>query len=834
MNFRRSLVNAFIFAGIGGVLAAPRMRVQLGRQPDGSFLVSSGQKVKAGAISFDGRPVDLALHPTDDLVAILGQNRVFLATSKGVISGSDVPLGSGAAFHGIVWSPDGQRIYASASDGFVLAIRYQAGKLLSLGRIFLKNSDNQQASRPGGLCLTHDGKTLFAADMDRNCVTEIALSEGGPGRIVRNYPVQNLPYTVKLTPDEKTLVVTNWGGRFAKKNGRGEETEETSPSLSASLVVKANHANGSGTVSFIERETKKTEHLEVGMHPTDLLIEEDTVWIANSASDTISVIDLPTRRVTKTLSVLAAHSHLANSHLAKFIGCIPTSLARTGNRLLVTNGGENALLELTPDGKRAGVRSTGYFPMAVAVSHEGQTAFVLNTKGNGSVRNTVTGKPGNAHDFQGTLSVISLTAQAQSEIVAGKANRRLDGSGLPKPDLEVYKGKIQHVVYIIKENRTYDEVFGDLPQGNGDPKLCGLGEEVTPNHHAIARQFTLFDNGYVSGTNSADGHAWSTQSLANDYLEHFYTGYRTYPDDGDDPMGLSDAGGIWDAALKKKKTLRIYGEFCDDARCVYTPQPKSWLDLWKDREAGTNRYVVTPYTHLRHLRPFVHPHYGYWPLYQSDQHRADLFTEEYARFSRADTVPNLMILSLPCDHTEGLNTEFPKPKSMVADNDLALGRIVEAVSKSPQWKNTCIFVIEDDAQAGPDHVDGHRTVYFALSPYVKRKFVSHEFNTTVSMLRSLELMLGLDPMNRFDAGAAPLQECFTNTPDLTPYTVRPNRIRLDDMNAPKSALSPAMRKWKTASDRLDWSGLDRPNFAVLNRVVWHSLHGAETPYPSGE
>ena len=835
MKFSRPLFFTLISLAVSAVATVPFIELRLGKQPDNSFLVSSGQRVEAGAIAFDGRPVDLALHPTKEIVAVLGQDRVFLADTQSVLEGTNVPLGSGAAFHGLVWSLDGSTLYASTAGGYVLTIRYRDGKLLAGERIMLKKSEDKRDSRPGGMCLTRDGKTLFVADMDRNCVTEIALgTRENKSEIVRDFPVQNLPYTVKLSFDEKTLVVTNWGGRFAKKNAKGEEVEETAPSLTAALVVKPNHANASGTVSFIERATGATTHLEVGRHPTDLLIENKTAFVANSASDTISVLDVERHTLKKTISVHPDRSVLPQNPLQRF-GSIPTALARYGNALLVTHGGDNALSEIALDDDADSpltFRPVGYFPIAVALAHDGKTAFVLNTKGNGSVRNTVNGKPGNAHDFQGSLSIVDLKSDPvkATERVIANNHWRQEVSQL-KPDLAVYKGKIKHVLYIIKENRTYDEVFGDLPEGNGDPKLCGLGETVTPNHHALARQFTLFDNGYVSGTNSADGHAWSTQSLANDYLEHFYTGYRTYPDDIDDPMGLSDAGGLWDAALKKKKTLRIYGETCDDARCVYTPMPESWLEMWNDRKAGTNKYVVTPYSHLKHLRPYIHPHYGYWPLYQSDQHRADLFTEEYARFSKADKVPNLMIMTLPCDHTEGLNTQFPKPKSMVADNDLALGRIVEAVSKSPQWKETCIFVIEDDAQAGPDHVDGHRTVYMVISPYVKRKFVSHELGTTVTMLRSIELMLGLDPMNRFDAAALPLTDCFTNTPDFSPYMVRPNLVKLDDMNLPKSALSPAMQKWKMASDSLDWSGLDRPDFAVLNRVVWHSLHGSETPYP---
>jgi DNA-binding beta-propeller fold protein YncE len=508
------------------------------------------------------------------------------------------------------------------------------------------------------------------------------------------------------------------------------------------------------------------------------------------------------------------------------------ALSPDGKTLYACDGGDDAVAQVDlSSGAVTGYRPAGYYPTAIALAADGKAAFVLNTKGNGSVRETVKGKPGNSHDFQGTVSVLDLTADlpATTAKVAADNGWGRDRKDL-RPDLKVYRGATKHVLYIIKENRTYDEIFGDLPQGNGDPKLCSLGPFM-PNHRAIAQQFTLFDNGYVSGTNSADGHAWSTQSVANDYLEHFYTGYRTYPDDGDCAMSVSSGGCLWDQAAKRGKSIRVYGEFCDDRLATFDPPVKDWTDLWKDRQ--TRRIKIRVGTRVAGLKPYIHPEYVYWPLVQSDQMRADLFIDEYTRFSKADKVPDLMIMSLPCDHTEGRNPKYPKPQSMMADNDLALGRLVEAVSKSPQWKDTCIFVIEDDAQSGPDHVDGHRTSYMVISPYVRRKFVDSTLYTTVSMLRSIELMLGLDPMNRFDALTPPITTCFTDTPDLTPYTVKPNTVALDDMNPPLTAQRGRERYWTEQSLALDWSGLDRPDPQTLNRVVWHTIRGMDAPYPAG-
>lgn len=358
-----------------------------------------------------------------------------------------------------------------------------------------------------------------------------------------------------------------------------------------------------------------------------------------------------------------------------------------------------------------------------------------------------------------------------------------------------------------------------------------MGEEVTPNHHALARQFTLFDNAYCSGTNSAEGHQWALEGLANDYIERFYGNYsRSYPYDGGDAMAYSAGGFIWDAAKKKRKTVRIFGEFCQQGLATMEPRPKNWLEAWQDRQSGANRIEVHAHSTVASVRADVDPNIICWPLLMSDQWRADKFIDHYERLSRENRVPNLMILTLPCDHTEGMNPGYPRPRSMVADNDLALGRVVEAVSKSKQWKETCIFVMEDDAQGGPDHVEGHRTVCLAISPYTRRGFVDLTFYTQISLLRSIELMLGLDPMTRFDAQTPPFSACFSDRADMTPYKAVPNRIRLDDINPGPRGLYGQARYWTEKSMALDWSGLDRADWETLNRVVWFSVNG-EKAYP---
>jgi DNA-binding beta-propeller fold protein YncE len=788
----------------------------MGRQPDGSFLVSSGQRVEGDSLAFLGRPIDLALHPSGERFAVLNKQSVLLGTASAMIEQHSVGVDVSAGFRGIAWSPDGRHLFASTSAGHVQTFRFADGRLVREGWIDVKPKGAAGIPVPGGITLTSDGARMFVAAANRNAVAEIDVERGA---WIREFPVENLPFEPRLSEDERILIVSNWGGRLARPG------DATAKSEDLDIVVDQRGTPASGTVSLIDRETGRTRHVDVGIHPTAIVVKGDRALVANAMSDSISEIDIPTGTVARTIPIRWGS--------LRVLGSMPNALAVRGETLYVADGGDNALCEIDlASGQVRGFRHAGYFPTAVALSADGQTAFVLNSKGYGSVSRTTKHLPGRAHDFQGTVTVVDLTRNLDAATAIVARNNRW-GAEPRRPPLKVYHGAIQHVIYIIKENRTYDEVYGDLPQGNGDRSLCSLGELVMPNHRKIAREFTLFDNGHVCGTNSADGHAWSTQSLANDYLEHFYVGYsRTYPFSGEDSMALSSGGALWDAAIRKKRTLRVYGEFCDKNKARFNPVPQNWFALWEDRVKGTHRFRMTAETSVASLKPYINREVQCWPLLQSDQYRADVFLREYEDFSRKDAVPNLMILSLPCDHGAGADPRYPTPRAMMADNDLALGRIVEAVSHSPQWKETCIFVVEDDAQSGPDHVDGHRTVFLAISPYTRRRFVDSTFYTQTNMIRSIEMMLGLDPMNKFDALADPMAACFTNTLDLKAYVAMPNNVPLTERNPSGKAMTDRDRYWLAKTQELDWSHLDAPDPYWLNRINWYSLYKDERPYPA--
>ena len=367
-----------------------------------------------------------------------------------------------------------------------------------------------------------------------------------------------------------------------------------------------------------------------------------------------------------------------------------------------------------------------------------------------------------------------------------------------------------------------------MKEGNGDPGLCIFGETVTPNHHKLAREFVLLDNFYCSGVLSADGHSWVNAAYATDYLEKQFGQFtRSYPYEGSDPLAFPTTGFLWDNALARKKTFRNYGEF---VRSSYEPKGVRWSDLYADYTNGTAKVKVTATPNLRSLDKYNHPHYPGFPLVAPDVYRAKLFLDELKQFEQKGTFPNLVYLFLPADHTNGTRPNSPTPRAMVADNDLALGMVVEAVSKSKFWPKTCILVTEDDPQNGFDHVDGHRTVGLVISPYTKRKAVDSTCYNQTGMVKTIELMLGLPPMTQLDLSATPMSGCFTDKPDLTPYVAEKNRVKLDELNKSVGELNGKAKDFARKSLELDFDVEDRADEDTLNRILWFAMRG-DKPYP---
>jgi hypothetical protein len=399
----------------------------------------------------------------------------------------------------------------------------------------------------------------------------------------------------------------------------------------------------------------------------------------------------------------------------------------------------------------------------------------------------------------------------------------------------------QHVVYLIKENRTYDQVLGDMPEGNGDSDLCVFGQRITPNQHKFCRDFVLLDNTYCSGICSADGHEWATTGFATDYMEKLFAGFpRSYPDgcedDEVDALAYSPGGFIWDDCLEHGKSIRDYGEFTITRKSwkdKTRPGKPKYLDAYHDFVNATDNVSMHSDPGVESLRPRMDVNYIGWDLNVPDVARAAEFLEEFHQCEQSNNLPNFLILSLPNDHTSGTDPGNATPAAQVADNDLAFGQIVDAISHSRFWTNTCIFAVEDDPQSGWDHVSGYRTTAYVIGPYCKRgAVISRQYNQA-SLLRTMELILGLPPMNQMDATATPMNDCFTNRPDFTPYVALSNNVPIDQMNPQTRKISDAvLRHDAYVSARLPLEKADQCPDDLLNHILWRAMKGSAAPYPA--
>jgi YVTN family beta-propeller protein len=605
-----------------------------------------------------------------------------------------------------------------------------------------------------------------------------------------------------------------------------------------------------------ENSGARTAKLELlaGLHASALALSPNGryVVVANAASDTLSVIDTRNDKIVETIWTRQNPSDL--------FGAIPNAVAfdASGKKLFVCNGTQNAvgIINFSPGkSKLQGLVPVGWFPGAIVHDAKRKALYVANIKGisPGESRTNQSAKF-NSRQIYGSLSFVPEPSGKQLEewttqalanmryplLVQASLRPRKDQPPRPVPQRVGEPSVFKHVVYIIKENRTYDQVLGDMREGNGDPELCIFGERITPNQHKIAREFVLLDNTYCSGVLSADGHEWATTAIVTDYLERSFAGFpRSYPDgmeDSDiDALAYSPAGFIWDNALAHGKTVRDYGEFAITRKSWKDKTRKgtpAFRDHYQEFLKGTDTIHLYSEPAVESLRPHLNTNTVGWDMAVPDVFRAAQFIKELKQYELSNTFPNLVIICLPSDHTSGTAAGSPTPAAQVADNDLAFGQIVEAISRSRFWPETCILAIEDDPQDGWDHVSGFRTTAYVVSPYTKRgQVVSTQYNQT-SVLRTLGLILGLPPMNQMDATATPMFDCFIEKPDFAPYGAVKNNIALDEMNPePKKIADPLLRKYAYASARLPLHAPDKCSEDLLNRILWHAMKGSATPYP---
>lgn len=838
MSRRIGLIVLAVAALAGAGMVA--RRVQLGAQPDGSYLVSSGIQTitpvgKLARFEYS-RPKQVVVSPDGGTVAVAAHNKLHLLTPD---LASIASLDLNAAPVGLAWSPDGRAIYASAEGGKVATFvrnedKWAAGTVLAVEDAQVPAAERRPQPadpQPNGLAVSPDGKTLYVALGIRNSVAVVDLESG---KVVRTVSVGVAPYHVALSPDGFALAVSNRGGaRYPALDF------DSAPSAGTpTRIERTTDAALAGSVSFLDTRSYETTEVPVQRQPSGLCFLEDgrRLAVAESDSDSVSFLDVASKTVVGNLSVRPEQD--------PEFGQMPTDLVASadGRRLFVTCGGLNAVavVSLGAEPKVEGYVPTAWYPISIA--RQGERLYVACAKGIGSRPANKTTKFG-VHDSVGAVSLLAPSdlrdLRALTSRVA-KNNRWTDTlaarqrvAAVPIPARVGEPSTFKRVVYIIKENLTYDAVLGDLKEGNGDPTLCMFPEEVTPNTHRLAREFVVLDNFYISGTNSADGHQWVSSSIANAYSEQNYaSNARSYPYDGGDPLAYSPKGFLWNAAHRAGHRVRIFGEFVNEPKLTdpKTGKTPSWKDCWEDYTSGHRQILVEAKTDQHSLRPHLQPNYIGFPMNLPDQVRADVFLEELAKWERDGDMPELTMLLLPNDHTAGTNPAFPTPRAMAADNDLALGRIIEGITKSRYWKDTLILIVQDDSQLGVDHVDGHRSLALVVSPYTKRGATVSAIYDHTSFARTIGLVLGLPPMNRFDRVGRPLFECFVPKADLRPYTHLPARIALDEMNPPRQALKGEALRHAIASERL---AIDKPDVMdpeASTRAVWFSTMPGR-PFP---
>ena len=793
-----------------------------GPQGDGTSITPTGWKVTpvGEQVEVGERPYGLTLSP-DGKTLLVSNNGVDLQSVMTVDTGSGEVTSTidykapEAVFLGLAFSPDGKRAFASGGPtNKIRTYDVSAGALTERDPLVLGTLDDDGETTnpfPAGIAVSADGATVYAADNLANALSVLDVATGDETRVPlsdatceigpfgdgSNGTACLFPNSVVLSKDGGTAWVSNWGTN------------------SISVVdLKAGKAKGTITV---------------GSHPSAMALNprRDELFVANTDSDSVAVIDTTTGTVSGTIPL--------HPYKGAPVGTSPNALqvSADGTRLYVAGAGNNDVTVIALKGSkrtRLGYIPTGWYPTGIALDPAGKKVFVANAKGLGAGPNPEGPDPNKdpesapdqyiGSQIKGTLSIVDTPSPAKlreyTQTVrdngdfAGRATVRGEAGTQKAIPTEVGgTSPIKHVIYVVNENRTYDQVLGDLGRGNGDPSITLFPRSVTPNHHALAETFVTLDNLYAAGEVSNDGWEWSTAAAANDFNQKtwptlyggrgfFYSGeggtLAAAP--GFDPSNSY----IWDALDAKGISYRNYGFWATD-----TPPVKVYNEPKLD--SNTN-----------------HDFAGF-NMAIPDQKRFEVWRKDFAVAEASGTLPAMTFIKFPRDHTNGTTPGSETPRAMVADSDYALGRLVDTVSHSAFWKDTAIFVIEDDAQDGPDHVDAHRVLAQVISPYTKRGSVDSTFYSSVSMLRTMELILGVNPLTQFDAAATPMFASFTDTPDTAPYSARKPEQSLDEKNTESSPMAFASASW-------DFSVEDQAPRDELNAAIWKSVKGADSTMPA--
>ncbi len=774
---------------------------------DDGYLLPNGWRITPFGDVVEMPDLMLNLQPSPDgrvVVAIhCGYNDHGLVTIDAESNEAVQRIGLPTAWYGLAWSPDGTKLYVSggnnsSKDGIrapVYVFDYADGRLSDAPVRTLMGDAAPEDIYWAGLVHHPTESKLFAANRTSG---NVVVFDTESGAILGKIRAEVNPYSLVLSDDGSTLYCSNWG----------------SDSVSVIDVE-------SMTVSFV---------IGVGDNPNDMVLAEDgRLFVACSNDNSVTIIDTKLNRATGSI-VTSMYPNAPE-------GSTPNALALDPDHetLYIANADNNNVCVVNIDDAGEedvlGFIPAGWYPSAVGVSADGEKLYIGNGKGaSGSANPTGPHSPIRQdgekqvtvkNSLYGTVNIVDiksnrkklreLTKQAyencpyNDELLAAARPPKDKDTVIPS---QVGAGSpIKHVIYIIKENRTYDQVFGDLPQGNGDPRLAVFGEEITPNHHKLAEQFVLFDNLYCDAEVSVDGHQWSNAAYATDFIEKLWPASYGRKSAAPYTEAATPASGyLWDQCARKGLTYRSYGEY---ARRVSEDGPMD------GRVSGLVGHVA--------------PHYLNWGA--RDVENAAEFIKEFDQYEAnfdsgnpEERLPNFIVMGLPEDHTKGSRPGAPTVQASVASNDYALGMIIERLTHSKYWPELAVFVIEDDAQDGPDHVDARRTIGLVVSPYTKRGIVDSTFYTTSSMLRTIELVLGLQPMSQFDAAATPMYAAFSNKADQTPYEHLEPRIDIHALND--------QRAWGAKESlAMDLSDYDRAPMFTLNEIIWKNVKGADSEMP---
>ncbi len=806
---------ALVLIAAAALVSQPAPRVTPGPQQDDSTLLVSGWKITPVGkhVQVDTLPMATAVTPDGKYLLVLngGYNPPSISVIDTATAAEVGRTRVADGWLGLAMNRAGNRVYVGGgSTGSVFEFALAEGKLTA-GRTLSTldkapegtAAEQTQHNFTGDVALSPDGRFLYAANVFQDSLAVINLDSG---RAIARVKTGRRPYRILFLPDGKTYLVTNWAD---------------------------------GTLSqFQASDNAAMTTLRVGAHPTDMLLrpganlseESGKTWLGRlfvAAANTNNVYAIG---VGEGAVLTALETINVSLTPREPLGMTPTALGLSADasRLYIACSDANAVAvaDVAEDRTRVmGFIPTGWYPTAVRGLKDGRIV-IANGKGLRSYPNPKgpgpLARPEPAHlgirsdQYVGTIQrgTVSFVDSFDSATLSGYTKSVIANS--PYRDVKLDEpapavlSRIKHVIYVVKENRTYDQMLGDMKEGNGDASLVLFGERFTPNHHKLAREFVLFDNFYVSADVSADGHNWSTAAIASDYVQKLwpnsYAGRRKkYDYEGGEPAALPPANYIWTNARQRGITMRNYGYFA-------TNREKATADGVQIE--AVRDPVLAPVTNLR---------YRAFDLDYSDIERVKVFQQDLAQFEQKGEMPQFITMRLGNDHTSGTAAGKIAPLSSLADNDYALGLLVEAVSKSRFWNETAIFVLEDDAQNGADHVDSHRSPAFVLSPFTRRGSVDSSMYNTTSMLRTIEMILGIRPMTHFDAGASPMTAAFGN-PVGTPYVAVSPNISLTDRNPEHSPTAALSRK-------MNFEDEDLNNDDDLNEVLWAAIKGEHSPRP---